>query len=548
MPRLPTILLTEGIAVPQGPRYPQRAGGDGGAAAAIAAGGAAVANALFDVANDRARQAEKEARQEAALLSADAEQRIGIGDVTLRATQKDPDAYTADYDKLIEQAVKDVSAGAKNAQAAALMRQHMAPVLAKNRVGAAKHAQDLRVDQSVARLDATLDSRETQAGLAESDTDFQRQYQEGLNAIRLATPDIGADKAGDRARKFKQDILGARALKEANETPEVFVENADDRFGQAGLNPKRLEELKEHARIKAESNRKNYVAEWDKFYERVEKEAEEERKSQVVGLEQAGLKGQLTVSRLDDAKAMRIVTTRDEYATLYKLATEQKDAPSNKAVLQDASIKAHRAVPAITPAELDVLYRKGDLNRQDWKELKDKVIARGDHLKSEGQSDKTRAMTQGEQILGRALGISSLYDKIDEQDKQLYDIGLRELTARAFDGKEDGVAVANEIVDRFAPIRQERLKLKVTELGRTLRFPAQDSLTADLLLKFAVQDGKVMPGSPEEAQEKRKILDMKRAEDAALVKAKEKAQSKSGGGGGTLGRKPGDKPKTGTTE
>lgn len=548
MPRLPVILATEGVAAPQGPQFPRNYNVGAGVAAGIAAAGQVASEGLFRYAGAQARQADKEAHQEAGLLAADAEQRIGIADTQLRATQRDPDGYVSDYDTLLQQTVGDVAKGAKNAQAAALMQQHLAPVLAKNRVAAAQHAQGLRTDLSVATLDATLDNRKTLAELATTDTDFQRHYVEGANAIKLATPDIGANKAGDALRKFKQDILGARALKEANTDPEAFVQDADSRFGAAGLDAKHLEELKQTARVKADSNRKNLVAEWDKFYTRVETEAEDERKAQVVGLEQAGLKRQLTVSRLDDAKAMRIVTTREEYATLYKLATEQKDAPSNQAVLQDASIRSHRAVPAITPEQLDALYRRpaGEgLNRNDWKELKDKVIGRIDRNKSEGDSESTKRHDQGEQILARALGVSSLYDKIDKQDEQLADIALRELTARskAFDGKEDPIDVANELANKIAPIRQTRLSLKVADLGRTLRFPAQDA--AGAMQRLNEQRATLPPSVV--AQEERKIADMTRAEGALADSTAKKKPGEQAGVAKPL-RRPDQKPQTGTPD
>jgi hypothetical protein len=201
----------------------------------------------------------------------------------------------------------------------------------------------------------------------------------------------------------------------------------------------------------------------------------------------------------------------------------------------------------VKPEELDAAYERGDLNRKDWKELKDKVVSRLDHLRTEARTTgnqqrdiDNRAQSQAEQILSRAVG-KGPFDTYDDQDGQLLDAGLRELTARsrAFNGREDPIDVANEIANRWAPIRQERMRLSVETIGRTLRFPA--TTAAEAMAKLNANRASLPPAVL--AQEERKIADMTRAEGAS-GRTQDRAKDTSG----KALRKPGTKPTTGKAE
>ena len=511
MPRLPRVLVTEGVDAPKGASIPFSAAesGVGEAAQYI---GANLTRAVDIYARAEQHKRDVATRQEISTLSAEWEREAAAGDAAL-ALERDDQEYLRQHGEMLTKIQTDIRSRVKNPDAAQALEIKLNGLRAHREAAAYKHANALFIDQGKRNLDDTLDTRKNLAGLAGDDETFRRHFQEGLVAIDAAVPVIGPEDAGKRRRTFREETLNARALNEANTDPEGFVENADGRFRD--LDAKVRESLKETARNKVESNRKSANAEWEKYYKRIEDEAESERRAQITKLEADALAGRLSIRQLDDARAMRIVDTREEYKALHTAITaEPKETPSDPASLTFVQLRTRGATPGITSKMLDSLFTTGKLNRKDWLEEKGKLQGRIDHLKAEGRTEQNQEQAQAEQVLKAGLDLTAPQDKWDLQDAQLYARALDELTSRskAFGGQENALEVARELGERYAPIRQQRIKLKVEDYKRSLPAVLQSD-TADKALKLLDEMRK--SGAFPQAQTdtyRRTILDWKRRE------------------------------------
>jgi hypothetical protein len=542
--KLPPILASADVPAPRG---------GGVSASTLAAPYEGIADAGQNVSRSLSRAAlviseaqrakqDLAIRTEAAAAKASLEVGLAEMDAELHQMERDPDGYLTKYNAGAKSLRESLKKGMKYPEAQAIFEAQGERIVGMGRVGAMKHSNTLFTEGQEATLAATLDAKRTVAGqrAISDDAGFEQDYMDGVAAIGNLQPLLGKKKTVEATIKWRKDLLEERARRHADTDPEGFLASTD-RYAQ--MDADKRDVFVERAKGKVETLRKTAIAEQDKWFDRVEKEAETERKAQLTALEAKALNGALTLDELDDARRMRIVSTREEYAALHTAATKEREAISKPAVLQRFSIAAHSAIPTVTPEAIDKAFIDGDLNRKDWKELKDKVISRLDHLKSEGRTEANQRHSQAEQVLKSGLGITGLLDKYDDQDKQLVDIALREMTARsnAYGGKEDPLAVANELVNRLAPVRQERMRLSVPAIGQTLRFPAADAASAMARLN---QERKNLPAAVV-AQEERKIADMTRAEGAA---ADAKIPTAAGKGGASPLRKPGDKPKSGKAD
>ena len=471
-------------------------------------------------------------------LAVDAEKRLALADIELRRTTTDPDEYTAAYQQLAKNIQDETYTLAKHPESAAFLRKRLPKAFLTRDVDAAKHADSLFVSRGEAQLITTLDDTRQLGGLTGFDANgqqaFVRHYQEGVAAIKSAEPLIGSKRVAEETKKLREDMLTERARRHKDGDPEGFLDNQNAYVGMA---PEKLEVFAEAARKQIESERKSRNAEWDAFYKRVEDDWQGERQQRLIGLRDQANKGLLTIADLDRERSYRTFETPAEYDALHKVITEEpREAPSDPATLTFVQLRTRGATPGLTTARLDQIYLAGKLNRKDWLEEKGKLQQRTDYLKTEGRTEKNQAMAQAEQMLKADLDLTAPEDQWDLQDAQLHARALDELTARSFEGTEDPLTVARELGQRYAPIRQGRIKLKVEDYKRTLPVVLQtDNAEKAIKLLDELQKSGAFTGGTIDAY-RRTILDWKRQEQV-----QQNATTPSGG----LGRTPGSKPESG---
>lgn len=539
MPRLPRILATEGVQPTKGASIPYGAADTG--AGAILAGSNRVIEAVSQYAALEQRKKHLAVQSEAGLLQADIEMGVSAQDVNLRATERDPEAYTTRFEGLVQSTLADVRKRAKSPEAAQIAEAQVRRSLDRMRVESYKHSNTLYMADEDAKLDATLEQHGLLAGLAPDDEEFRAQLAAGETALTKATGRIGAKAAGEKYRTWRESVLSTRADKEAHDDPNAFALEADVRF--AMLDPKKREQLKQAAVARIESQRKSANQEWEAWYKRIEEDHERERQGQLTAMRADALSGSLTIATLDDMRRMGRVITGEEYSTLFKIVTEEKAYKSDERTLTDVQIRSRAAVPRIGSDELDSLLRAKKLNKTDWAEAKDKVLGRLDYLKSEGRTENNQAHTQAEQLVITGLGISTKQDEWTREDAQLVNRALDELTARskAFKGgTEDPLAVARDLMERYSPIRDQRIKLKSHQYRGTLPVDLRGQRAEEAMQKLTEAQKAGRYTDQQTNAYKRTILDWRR-----IQTVEDGDQARPSAGAGSKLRDPNKKPESG---
>jgi len=453
-----------------------------------------------------------------------------------KLTERDPDGYLTASEKIMEKAYQDAIQQAKYPETKARLAQHYLKLQAGKGLEARKYSNDL-YDQrqeglrdegleNLKTLGANAPDRARMIGTNEPGTALQEPgagdyLVQGLDLINQSTRD--EKKAADLRIKFKADFLKERGVRGIQQDPDIDLEP----FKRV-LPPTMYDDLvaKKDAAIKSRE------ASWDKYYAGVEKDAEAERQVQLTRAREKAFAGKMTISDLNDLVTMRVIVKPEELAALHAaITTPTKEEPSDQDTLDRLTLKVHRAVPTATQAELDKAKIGKKLNNKDWRELSDRLTARSDHLTAENRTITNQEMSQAEQVLRAHSGITTAFDQLDGEDKYLWTSALRELTQRAeaggLGGKEKAGDVAKEIGQRILEIRQPKLGLDVETIRRSLKFPAQTAEEAKQALdeKFKA---KLIPEGAYKA-EKDKILDLSRAEKAAMPTTPKPATTESKG-------------------
>jgi len=463
-----------------------------------------------------------------------------------KLTERDPDGYLTASEKIMEKAYQDAIQQAKYPETKARLAQHYLKLQAGKGLEARKYSNDL-YDQrqeglrdegleNLKTLGANAPDRARMIGTNEPGTALQEPgagdyLVQGLDLINQSTRD--EKKAADLRIKFKADFLKERGVRGIQQDPDIDLEP----FKRV-LPPTMYDDLV--TKKKAAINEREQS--WDKYYKRLEEDAESERQMQLTNARAAAEKGTLTVSGLDQLRAMRVVVKPEEQAALYAAITAtKKEEPSDPDTLDRLSYKVHRSVPTASQAELDTAMKIGKLNRKNWQELSDRLTLRGDHLRAENRTIVNQEMTQAEQVLRAHSGITTAFDQMTGEDKYLFLSGLRDITQRSagggLGGKENAGDVAKEVGARIFEIRQPGLGLAIETIRGTLKFPAQTSEEAKQALEEKFK-AKLIPEGVYKAEQV-KIIELQRAEIAARPKTPTKPSDSSSGGGKSL------RPKTG---
>ena len=100
------------------------------------------------------------------------------------------------------------------------------------------------------------------------------------------------------------------------------------------------------------------------------------------------------------------------------------------------------------------------------------MIQRGQSLVREAQSLNMARHNQAEQLMRAELGIPTLYEKLDPQTKKAWAAALGKLTQRsvAYNGREDPLAVANELIGEYKPQLDAQTRVDETALRSGLRY------------------------------------------------------------------------------
>lgn len=465
----------------------------------------------------------------------------------LKLTETEPDQYTTKAQKVIQNVYQETLRQAKYDQTKAALQQHLQTVLKTKGVEVLKYSNELYRGRNLGLLETNLANLKTLGSMAPDQPSVLEEgrggefammtrvkgasdyFREGQEAIADATALLGPKGAAEQQLAWRQGFAYERGYRALRDDPDANIG-----LLRTLMKPEQYDRLEKQQ----DAARKSREAEWDKYYARLEKQAEEERQGLLTTARSDALQGQLTLEGLERLRQARVIKKPDEYDVLYRIIANPKERPSDPEVLRRVDLAVHRQMPTISEAQLDGLLDQG-LNRKDWLAAKEKLVGRRTAIANEEQA-------QAEEQLRLSVGMSGPLDVLDREDQQLLAIAMRELTARssAFPengGKERPLSVAREIADRIAPIRQERLRLTGPKIGRTLRPEIQAETSAEATARLNRMRG---TWSREEIlQEERKIIDMFRAEQRALDAGAKKPEA--GGGPKPLRQ---NKPKTGTAE
>jgi hypothetical protein len=330
---------------------------------------------------------------------------------------------------------------------------------------------------------------DTYAGMALNPRDSQEadyyinSYSDAL-ASGVKRGVIDEDRKLKLEREFRQRISVGRIdiLLKTAEGRQRFA-GMDEEGAFASMDPATLQTKREAARSGDERDRRAALETETRMEKANAERYETERKAAIIDLTARALARELSLAELEVRREMRLFKSPEEYVAVREHIVNPKDAPSDADVLTNVSVRVHRVVPTITEDELDRAHRdfrdgKPGLNFKDWKEAKDKLVSRVDHARSEAQSEDRARHSQGEQIIDRALGISTPFDTLDKEHQHWQSSALQELTARSrvYNGQEDPLAVAEEIADRLSGTRRRAAQLKAPKLRELLRYETREAL------------------------------------------------------------------------
>lgn len=472
MPRIPTFLATSTIPG-ELPSRGYRADTSGQQAVIAAAGEVQREAGLYARAEGKRKDLEyqRDVDIETSSLKSDMEVTAGGTIEELKRTQADPDAFAKEANTALQESLDAVTQRAKYPETKVELQkahnrlkvQHGLAIIQHRETLTTQRNEGLRTDEMAnwKTLGAYAPEKSEIGSDGQPLTKTAKDYYAG-GILAIEQSRLPEDKKAEERRKWRDEFFYERAVREAKDSP-----TKDLTRYQSILKP----ETWDRVEAKQDSYRKSHAAEWEAYYTRIEAEAESERQVQLTKARRDANAQQLTVAQLDEMVTMRIVTKGAEYDVLHTIITaEAKEVPSDPATLNFVQHRTRGATPGITHAMLDRIYDngRGKLNRKNWLEEKAHLDSSLARLKSEGHTSKREAMTQAEQVMRGYMGLSAPPDKWDEQDGQLHAIALDQLTGRAFEGNEDPLTVAREIGERFAPIRQQRLNLKIEDYKRTL--------------------------------------------------------------------------------
>jgi hypothetical protein len=386
-----------------------------------------------------------------------------------------------------------------------------------------------RINRGLADYDATREELKIQAGTADpAEMPFLVSRLQLTHRAAIAGGLVKQQDGVANEQKDLGEIAEGAARQHIDSNPDEAAQQL-----QAGeglyryLDQKQRVILKEHAGTVSRQRIADQVqldkdtqAAAEKELKAIEAVTERTRKAGVDQAESDALAGKLT---LDDVEALRRqrILTGDDYRRVRKAVTEPADLPSDRATRETIALDVESLHPKTTAAQVERLFQHGKLSLKDAVEFKAKIRQRAEGGKSEARTELGQRHNQAEQLIRSGLTTRSPFEALDPVSQEMQTLALLELTRRSshFDGKEDPLAVASEILPKYQNTLVDRGKLSVTAAQKLVGDWSPDRL------EVAKQQGKLSPGQYETIRDA--LLKLARAQaDLEALKARQAAQGK----------------------
>lgn len=479
--KLPQILAQTTPAVP--PRssgYADVAGAEQMAAAqGFARLGETVSSGLLRVADAAQKREDARQRAEDAIrkeeiagetenLKATIETQVSDIESAIKTTVTEHDAVVPSWKKLAEEASRTTLSTARNPEAAAAMRRKLPGILQNSYARMLERRDKLRLDG----LDATaLDTADKQMSLARTDSVydddlFMRRVEDVFAALKPLVPMKGEAVVFKQAQEYRDQMRIEKFQRLADTDPQGAIDAADKNPLYADLPQTAKKEALTHARTLLGQR----AGEMEKFYDRIEKEAEVERQDQLAGLSDLASTGGLTPAKVRQARAMGVIEGPKEFEHYMTLATAPpKETPSDPGILTSVNAGVWNADGSrFTTRQIEDLmtrHRLGGpgLNANDGKQALIEVrrqqefkLSRADQQQRDAHAKQRESYDLAKQEGLRWLGITTTMSLLDGPSAALVAQFESDMNARVLDRSGNFVRPSREVLYELLPIYLER--------------------------------------------------------------------------------------------
>jgi hypothetical protein len=197
-----------------------------------------------------------------------------------------------------------------------------------------------------------------------------------------------------------------------------------------------------HAKDEAERRRQDAEA---------EKQAKKNYDAEVSSLYARAADKSLTEDELREATRRLTLSREDQAALRTEMTRPVEDKPSDVPTLERVTADVHSMRPRMTESDLLSLRQQGLLSYKDWRAALDRRRETIEGLQVRGLTIGMQRHNQAEQELRAALGIPTIFDKLDPAKEKAWSLALPELRRRssAFGGSEDPLTVTEAIIPRY---------------------------------------------------------------------------------------------------
>jgi len=393
---------------------------------------------------------------------------------TLQTTETDPDVYATKYAEGVAALRKTVPERVKYPESVELLKPELALLFGRDQVQANAHTNKLFKGAVTAQLDRTVEMQLTTAqGIPIGDHQaWSDQFRESVKAIGEATwlsPEQRQKRLADTRKRYFED----RAEQHARQDPAGFLA-AEQRGDYRGIDNTRIDSLVGKSTTRLDSDRKEEQRLADKQEAAMQKAAVEAREFTTSDLLAKARGKTLDQYELEDARRLRLIDSHQYQRIVDVMSKPADEGPSDAATLRRVVADTHSIRPRMSEAQLNDLRDRGLLNTKDWKDGLDRrretIEALGREADSKQRQNLQSRHSQAEQELRAALGIPTLFDKLEPAKEKAYEFGLRELRSRSgfYDGKEDPLVALQDIRARTQSILAAETKVSDDQITKLL--------------------------------------------------------------------------------
>lgn len=207
--------------------------------------------------------------------------------------------------------------------------------------------------------------------------------------------------------------------------------------------------------------------------------ADTEYKAAISSLYDRALKKDLSEGDYNAAVTRWQLTREDQKALRDAMEAGAPEPASDPVTLDNVTMRVHSTSPNITERELNQLRDARKLNFKDWRAALDTLDSRRKWHIDRGESENGKRHAQAEQVIRAALGIPTMFDKLEAGKEKAYGLALLELTRRSYafaGGKEDPLKIAEEIIPRYQKMLDQSAAVTEDQVNRVLKYPDQKVL------------------------------------------------------------------------